>query len=228
VNTEGFDGVSNDLYACQFGYRGGERVPVAILNRSFDPLRPLDIVMAAQAMVEGEAEAVVFAPRIPNGGYDLEQHGQVKILAEKVFFPLFSVTDLVKSQSANKVFHELKMTNSDVIDFNWLAPASKAQDQFIIEALKRGMSLDEAVNQVISPDLSKFIYFYFEGEENEIVAAISQRSEKGRLIKLSDDLYPLCNANAALIKDGRSMYTIFSSSQGPGVSFELPVSGELH
>ena len=201
----------------------GQKLAVGIFHKSFNPLRPLDIAIAAQAMVEADLKTVVFAPRS-----DAQHHESLNTLLLKVFFPLFEITPMISEQTTEEFIRDIKIFNSDQIEYHWLAPSSESHDQLILEGLRAGLSLDEVVSRVISPHIAKFHYFYFEGEENEIVAAAMRQPAKANLIRLSDDLYPLTNPNAKLVSDGQSYYNIFSSSQGPGVSFELPASGELH
>lgn len=201
-------------------------IDIGIYNSSFKPFRPLDLIIAGQAIADKQVEAVVLAP------HDNVVLKSLEIMA-KFCWPLFSVTDQKQDRSPEEMVDLLMRLNTMNqrcnVQFNWISSSDDAAVYMIAQVVGRGeMNVNRAIDRFIGPGVGNLIYYYFNGEEKHIVDILAEAEGRVRLIELSEDFYPLLRSPARLTRDGLLNCGLISSPNGPALTFEMPVDNYLH
>ncbi len=198
--------------------RGGI-IDVGIYSRDFEPVEPLDLAVAGQALADNQADAVVLAPHDKRGIRSLDQ------LAD-FFWPLFQLTRLKKKRSPEDLVKRLIELNSLQgrcnLQFNWIAFGADSASYLIAEELRSGArDANQIINRYLAPEVGSLVYYHFKGEDNPVIDGLAKADCRVRLIELPGHFLPLRDREAVLAANGRLECKTVSAIPGPAVDFRL-------
>jgi hypothetical protein len=207
----------------QHQVQNGRAFEVGVMTGPFHFLNAMHVVMAAQTLAEGCSEMVIFLPK-----------KRVKVLAPLLlnFSFSFAVSNLRVDMPEVEAIALLKNMNAQtLINYNWITSSAGKSGQRIYDLLKAGRSLDEAIDEVISPDVWKYLYHYFPDEaESDVVKALQDQRDDGRvqLVKLPEEFLPFRNPHYTIIEEGRVVRHFITSNRKADIYFPIPYSKEVH
>jgi|GEM_PF-2218342 len=206
----------------------GQDIEIALFTGYFDPIHPMHVVLAAQAMIKGCGDGVVFLPneasaRKPNATPLKERMQQLSPFID-LFEPLFMLSPLKGERSNPEMVQELRTMNSEQVNFNWIASSSGKSGRRILQMIEAGKSLDHAIDEVISPFISKYLFFYYEGEKrsNPVARRLLQLPEgRARWLMVPEQFSLLIRLHSTLFRLGDMNCRFGQTRRGVAITFDV-------
>jgi Cytidylyltransferase-like len=177
---------------------------IGLMAGYFDPLHPMHLVLAAESIINGINDKVIFLPldisqRKPNATPFQQRYGSLeRILAS--FSPWFMPSELKRNRTNPDAVAAIRDTYPQEIQFNWIASSAGKSGLEIFKLFQQGCSVQDAIEKVISPYISRYLYFY--AQSDEIVGALS-RSPRTELICIPDKYRSIKFIHSTLIREGQ-------------------------
>lgn len=208
--------------------KAGQKIEVALFTGYFDPIHPMHVVLAAQAMIEGHGAGVVFLPNEASArkpaATPLKDRLQQLEPCIDLFDPLFMLSPLKGRGTNPETVQKLRAMNSEQVSFNWIASSSGKSGRRIVQMLEAGRSLDQAIDEVISPFVSKYLFFYYEGEKRSdpIASRLLQLPEgRARWLMVPEQFSLLIRLHSTLFRMGDINCRFGQTRRGVAITFDV-------
>jgi len=206
----------------------GRGVEVALFTGYFDPIHPMHVVLAAQAMIEGYGDGVVFLPneasaRKPKATPLKDRMPRLQPFID-LFDPLFMLSPLKDRHSNPVMVQKLRAMNAPQVVFNWIASSSGKSGRRIVQMLEAGRSLDQAIDEVVSPYVQKYLFFYYENEKcSNPIARRLMELPRGRVccLKVPEQYSLLMRLHSTLFRVGDMSCRFGPTRRGVAITFDV-------
>jgi hypothetical protein len=177
---------------------------IGLMAGYFDPLHPMHLLLAAESIIKGFNDKVIFLPldisqRKPNATPFPQRYASLERILVS-FSPWFMPSELKRNCTNLEAVAAIKDAYPSEIKFNWIASSSGKSGLEIFKLLQQGCSIQNALERVISPYISKYLYFY--AQHDEIVEALSH-SPQTKLIGIPDKYQSIKFIHSTLLREGQ-------------------------
>jgi len=201
------------------------RATLALKTGKFNPVHPMHILLALETIKNGWADQVVLLPKNSGPGKPFLPPFEERLDALQKVASLFSPWLLVsrgKERGSNKEAVGWVKREFNSQGLVWIASDSGKSSRRILEKLRAGFSLEEALAEVTSPSIAKYLYFYY--EEDEFVTRLKEANNPHfQLVLMPLQYHPLRFLHSSLVRAGKANCSFALTSEG----VEMLVASEI-
>jgi hypothetical protein len=195
--------------------RAKKDITIGLMAGYFDPLHPMHLLLAAETIIKGYNDKVIFLPvdvstRKPNASPFEQRYGSLeKILSS--FSPWFLLSDQKRNRNnpdavaAIRERYPAEFFYPSKVKFNWIASSAGQSGFEIFKLINSGHTIQEALSAVISPYISKYLYFH--SQPSEIVDAF-RKYPRMRTMVIPDKYRPIEFIHSTLIREGQLNWSL--------------------
>jgi hypothetical protein len=194
---------------------------IGLMAGYFDPLHPVHLILAAESIIKGLNDKVIFLPldisqRKPNATPFLQRYESLEKTLSS-FSPWFQLSDQKRNRTNPDAVAALRGDYQPEIHLNWIASSAGKSGLEIFNLLNKGYDIKNALAEVISPHISRYIYFY--SQRTEIVEAF-QSCPQVKLIGIPDKYKSLLFIHSTLLREGLLNWTFSRNDRQININIE--------
>lgn len=192
-----------------------KNIKIGLMAGYFDPIHPMHLMLAAESIIRGVNDKVIFLPvdastRKPNASPFGQRYSSLENILGS-FTPWFQISDQKRNRknpdavAAIRAGYPADLFYPSKIKFNWIASSAGKSGLEIFKLINSGHTIQEALSSVISPYISKYIFFH--SQPNEIVDAFREYPQI-RTIVIPDKYRPIEFIHSTLIRRGQLNWSL--------------------